>query len=146
MTTLGDAILVGIRAAILDDSTLTDGLGEYEGDPAVLTRVPVPVGATYPMIVIPPAVAVSDGDGLSASRPILVRDLMVYGRQPDHYRIVETLGYMLREKFHRDRSSFAVEGYHVIAVAAQGPVPAPVDDDQTVGRRTTLTIQLQPEG
>lgn len=143
---LGEAFLIGMRAAILDDDALTDGLGGFEGEPAVLTRVPVPAEATYPMIVIPPATVVSDGDGLDASRPILVRDLMVYGQQPAHFRIVETLGYMLRQKFHRDRFAFTVEGFRVIAVTAQGPTPAPVDDDQTVGRRVGLTIELQPEG
>lgn len=144
--TLGEALLVGLRTSILDDEALVDGLGGYEGEPAVHTKVPVPIESGYPMIVIPPATVVSDGDGLGASRPVAVRDLFVYGQQPDHFRLVETLGYMLRRKFHRDRFAFTVEGYRVIAVTAQGPVPAPVDDDMTVGRRVGLTIQLQPEG
>lgn len=144
--TLGEALLTGLRNAIVEDDAIAVDLGGYEGEPAVLTRVPIPVEAEYPMIVIPPATVVSDQDGLNASRPVLVRDLMAYGQQPAHFRTVEALGYMLREKFHRNRFAFSVEGYRVIAVTAQGPTPAPVDDDQTVGRRVELRIELQPEG
>lgn len=145
---LADAVPAGLRTSLMSDTDVTSALGGYEGEPAIFTRVPVPTidADAYPMIVIPPAAAVSDEDGLSASHPILVRDLMVYGQQPDHFRVVERLGYMLREKFHRSRFAFAVEDHRLIAVTVQGPAPAPTDDDTTVGRRVTLTIELQPEG
>jgi hypothetical protein len=76
-------------------------------------------------------------------------DLAVYGRKgkpgtaQDQTRVVERLGFRLRTHFHRQKFSVQPEGFSVIDVRAGGPVPAPTDDDQTIGRLVSLIVRLR---
>jgi hypothetical protein len=129
-----------IRATLMADVAITGLLTEWNGEAAIFTRRPVPTNAVSPIIVVSPDVSVTDIDALVSRRPVVVRDIIVYGDQPDHYRTVEVLGYLIREMFHRQRLSISPADYQVIDIIATGPRPAPTDDDTTVARVVTLTI------
>lgn len=124
---------------------LAADLSQYGGEPAVFTRRPVPQGATYPHIIISPDVAIGDQDGLTSPRPVVLRDIAIYGLQPDQYRLVEQLGYAVRALFHRQKWAITPEGYDVIDIVARGPTPGPTDDDTTVARIVGLTIRLRSQ-
>ena len=132
-----------ILAAIKTDPTITGLLSTFQGEPAIATRRPVNDGMEYPLIAISPDVAVNDADALTSFRPVVIRDIIVYGNQPDDYRTVEQIGYRLRDLFHRNRDVIIPTGFDVIAVTATGPRAAPTSDDETVGRVVSLTIQLR---
>lgn len=139
-----------LREALLGMPDITDRLGTYVAEPSIFTRRPVPSGATYPAIVIPPDVFIGDEDGLTSSRPVISRDIAVYAQltrqmddqQIDGYREVETLGYALRDAFHRRKDVLVVEGFHVIDIVAIGPIVAPASDERMIGRVVSLTIRL----
>jgi hypothetical protein len=138
---------VNTARAILDrlrsDTEVMGLVAQWRGGPSIHTRRPVPSDATYPMLVVAPEAAISDEDGLTNDRPVIVRDVVAYGHQPDQLRDVERLGYAVRRLFHRvDRHLFPVSGYNVLDVVAQGPTSAPTDDETKAGRRVQLTIRL----
>lgn len=145
-----------LREAILGMYTVTDLLGTYGNEPSIFTRRPVPGEATYPMVVISPDAAVFNQDALVSFRPVVLRDLAVYGQenatrngtQVSDYRTVETIAYDLRERFHRRRDVifFPDDDYHVIDVVAAGPLVAPTGDDRLIGRVVPLTIRLLKKG
>lgn len=134
-----------LRTAISANTTITGLIQTWAGEPAVFTRRPAPAGAEYPFVMIGPDRSVTDADGLTSNRPIAVRDIAVYGIAKDHYREVEMAARSLRELFHRNRWSLAVTGWDVIEVQAAGPIPAPTDDEKTIGRLVSLTIQLREQ-
>lgn len=136
-------ILAPLYAAVSADTRITSALGLFNGVPSIHTRRPVPVGATYPMVVIGPIITQTDLDGLADNRPRITIDINAYGQQPDKYRAIEVLGQVLRQIFHRQRRAISVDGYSVTAISAAGPYPAPTDDEKFVGRRITLTIDLK---
>jgi hypothetical protein len=130
---------------LLNDIVIDAALPAYNSGKAIFTRRPVPSDAPYPMIVISPDVSVSEADGIRDDRPIVVRDIAVYGRNEPAaaYRQVEDIAYAVRHIFHRQRQSLFTNGeYDVIDVRASGPRPAPTDDQQTVGRLVELTVRL----
>lgn len=139
-----------IRTAILADSTITGSLPSYLGAASVHTRIPLPTGISLPYIVIGPDVAISDYDGLRSDRPLVLRDIYVYGEagstRQDDYRTVEILGYAIRDLFHRAKSVLSVDDYDVVSVTASGPIVAPSSDEEIVGRVVTLTIRLRSQG
>lgn len=141
-------LAVPLRAAIIDDSDIAPLLATYSGAPACFTRRPVPSNATYPLVVISPDITSTDEDILAGERPVVVRDIAIYGQNDTvaQYRTVEEIGYLTRALFHRRKDVLSISGYRVIDIVAQGPMPAPTDDEQTVGRLVTLTIRLQPQG
>lgn len=134
-----------IRTAIISNVGITALLGQYVGAPAVFTRRPAPAVLTYPAVMISPDVANTDEDGLTDDRPVVVRDITVYGQNdtPEKYRVIEALGYALRQLFHRQKRALQIDGFRVIDLVVSGPIPAPVDDEQTVGRIVTLTVRLE---
>ena len=132
-----------IYAAITGDATITGLLSEYNTNPAVFTRRPIPADAVYPYILINPDASVTDLDSLNSDRPVIIRDIAVYGQQPDDYRSIEQVGYLLRDLFHRNRFSLTNADYNIVLITASGPNVAPVDDDHTVGRMVSLRIQLE---
>lgn len=140
-----------LRDAVMGLTDITDLLGTYAGEPSIFTRRPVPGEGTYPMVVISPDIALTDQDALINFRPVIMRDLAIYGQtiretselgQQDDYRSIETIGYALREAFHRHREMVSVPDYNVIDIIASGPIPAPTGDDRLLGRVVTLTIRL----
>lgn len=136
-----------LRSAILTNTSVTALLSTWQGEPAVFTKRPVPANATYPLIVVSPDASVGNIDFLSARLPMPRRDLIVYGRQnedPDQYRAVEAIAYLLRQQFHRQK--FSVDpgpGYQLIELVVTSVMPAPVDDVNTVARAVLLHFKLR---
>ncbi len=133
-----------LRAALIGHAPITTLLSAYEASPSVFTRRPAPPDVVYPIIMISPDIVIGDNDGLDDYRPVQERDVTVYGlnNTATDYRTVEELGYLIRDLFHGQRTVITVSGWSVIMIKARGPSPAPVDDDKTVARRVTLTVQL----
>lgn len=130
-------------SALSSDPSITTPLGAYLSGKSIFTRRPVPESALYPMIVVSPDITVTNEDALVSRRPMVVRDVIAYGEQDSDYRIVENLGYLIRDKFHRQKDSLTVTNYQIIDIVASGPFVAPTDDDQHLARGVSLTIRLQ---
>lgn len=135
-----------LRTALVGAAPITALLGIFSGAPSVHTRRPVPSTAGYPMIITAGDVAVSDEDALADSIPVITRDISIYGEAVAHFRDVESLGYLVRDLFHRQHFAISVPGHEVIDITATGPFVAPTSDDQYVGRMVTLRIRLQATG
>lgn len=137
-----------IREAILLEPTIADDLGEYSHEPAVFTRRPIPQDAPDLYILINPPAAIGDEDPLNAERTVWMGDIAIYGKKAapgsdeDDTRTVEALGFRVRRFLHRQKWALQVGGFHVIDIRASGPVPAPVDDDKTIGRIVSLIVRL----
>lgn len=133
-----------IRSALIGASSVTGELTAYKGSFPIFTRRPVPEDAPFPMVVVSSGFQAGEQDGINDQRPVLVRDVLVYGRNDiaEKYRQVETIAFAVRELFHRQRDSIAVSGWSVVDVLASGPSPAPTDDEQTAGRLVELTVRL----
>lgn len=132
-----------LRASLKAAAPIASQLGVWNGDPAIYTRRPVPGDAPAPFVLINPDAAITDQDGTNAPRPIIQRDILIVGNQPKDYRVVEALGYTMREHFHRKpQSIIAPEGYHCVLIIVSGPTPAPVDDPTQVARAIHLTVWL----
>jgi hypothetical protein len=133
-----------LRAAVLQAAPLSTPLALYENEPGVFTRRPVPSEAGYPMCVISPPVSVGDVDFLKARFPTPRYDIGFYGRQPDDYRVVENLAFLARRLFHRNRFALdLVPDYAVMEIVATGPMAAPTDSAQIVGRMILLRFKLE---
>jgi hypothetical protein len=139
-----------IRAAILAQGPITALLGKYKAQPSIFTRRPVPAEAKDPIVLInDPASLVDSNSALSKDSPVIVIDVAIYGKKGapgstvDQTREVQEVGMLIRELFNRNRWALSPSGFHVIDVRAAGPVPAPVDDDKTIGRIVTLTVSLR---
>lgn len=133
-----------LRTAIVGATAITSLLTAYKNSFPVFTRRPAPTDAPPIIIMISPDIAKTDEDGLSDERPVILRDVSVFGPNNDAepYRDVETIAGHVFDLFHRNRNAITVPGWHVVAITATGPIPAPTDDDQTVARLVTLRIQL----
>lgn len=139
-----------LRTALLDDATITAQLPAYAGSKTVFTRRPVPDNAEYPMIIVSADVGIVDEDGIDDQRPVITRDVAVFGRNDvaESYRQVEDIGFLVRDLFHRRRDSIVVPGWNVIDVRAAGPFSVSggrVEESvhsQTNGRIVTLTVRL----
>lgn len=144
----GDAsmdLMGPLYVALADDTFITSRLGTFMS-PAIFTRMPIPdEQATYPMIVVQPPSLIGNEDGLVVRRPVLNIAVVVYGAQDDQYRTVEELGYYIRNKFHRQKRSITVNGFSIIDIVANGPIPGPTDDFRHVARAVTLTIRMSEE-
>lgn len=140
MTDLGPSI----RTAILGNPTITSKLATWQGAPSIHTRRPVPPDAPYPMIAISPDITYGDQDFLNSPLSVIMRDVIVYGHQPDDYRVVEEIAYSLREMFHRKEWALGNTAFHVVSINAQGPSIAPTEQiTSLLGRVVTLTVRIQ---
>lgn len=145
MTDVGPAL----RAAVIANAAISSELSQWQGEPAVFTRLPIPEDATFPCVVIPFDASTLDQDALVSRRTVIMRDIMVYGNiaapgtSDDDTRIVDDIARELRTMFHRNKAALVNTSYHVIDIVVNGPRPAPVDDDKTVGRMVTLTLRIQ---
>lgn len=133
-----------IRAALIAETGVTANLSAYKGSYPVFTRRPAPEDVVYPIVMVSPDVSKDDQDGIDDSRPIIVKDVTVYGlnNTSANYRTVEAVARTIHNLFHRQRDAIDVTGWGVIQIIARGPIPAPTDDDQLVARMVSLTIQL----
>lgn len=121
---------------------MLEGLAIYHGAKAVFTKRPVPVDCGFPLIITAGYVTYGDQDFIDDEMADLTRDIAIYGSKPDHYRIVEQIGFDVRDLFHRKRESLIVSGWNVVDIRCSGPIDAPVDDDMTIGRIVTLRVRL----
>lgn len=137
-------LAIPFRNALVASSAVTAKLTAYKGSYPVFTHRPVPTDAPYPMIVVSPDISLTDQDGINDFRPVQVRDIAVYGLNDTtaKYRNVEVLGYLVRQMFHGNRLAISVPDWNVVDINAIGPIPAPTDDDKTVARLVSLTVQL----
>ena len=141
-------LLPALRDAVIAAPNVTVELATWRNEPAVFTRRPVPEDASDPMVIINPPSAVAFADGLSADRPVVRHDIVVYGAKAapgspgDQTRVVERIAFAIRDHLHRNRFSVQADGFHVVDVRAGGPIAAPVDDDQTVGRVVSVSVSL----
>ena len=136
-----------IRTALIGASGVTDELSAYKGSFPVFTKIPVPDDAPVKIVLVSSGLTIGENDGLTDERPVVGRDVMFYGRRStdpnqDEYRAVERMAFASHALFHRQRLSITVSGWSVVDITASGPAPAPVDDEQTVGRMISLTISL----
>ena len=133
-----------LRSALVGAGAVTALLPVYSGTYPVFTRRPAPADAPFPMILVSPDISMIDRDGVNDQRPIVERDVAVYGENDtaQKYRNVEALAYAVRDLFHRQRAAITVAGWTVVQITARGPHPAPTDDNQAVGRLVVLTIEL----
>lgn len=132
-----------IRTALVDDDGIAGMLAQWAGEPGVHTRRPAPADAGYPLIIVSGNITAGDRDGLRSRRPVITRDVTIYGENPAHYREVEELGVLVHALFHRNRWAISVPGFHVIDIVSSGPMIAPTDDDKTVARVVPLVISLK---
>lgn len=137
-----------IREALIGDTAIATELATWNNEPAVFTRRPVPDDAGFPQAIVNDAAAISDEDGLTSDRPVWMGDVVFYGRKAapgsteDQTREVQQTAIRARRLFHRQKWALQVGGFHVIDIRASGPVPAPVDDDKTIGRVVSLIVRL----
>lgn len=132
-----------LRDALVGNASITALLPNFQGSKTVFTRRPVPANAPYPMLVVSSDVSVFDEDGILDFRPIATRTIIAYAQNdtPEHYRVADTLAYLVRDLFHRQWRAIVVPSWKVVDIQANGPDPAP-SDDQTEGRVVTLAIRL----
>ncbi len=137
-------LAVPLRTAVIGHAPVTAKLSAYKGSWPVFTRRPAPADATPPYVMVSPDISSTNQDGINDERPVLVRDISVYGMNdtPAKYVTVEEIGYLLHHLFHSQRLSITVPGWHVIQITSRGPIPVPADDDKMVGRMVSLTIEL----
>lgn len=139
-------VLPAVYAAITGNSSITALLGTWNTNTSVFTKRPVPERASYPMIIINPPFSITNPeDALVERRPLISLDIAVYGEQEKHYRDVDAVAFLIRNQFHRIRTALTVSGYVVYEIVTTGPIPAPADDEEHIGRAVTLNIKLQPE-
>lgn len=136
-------IAPAIRAALINESTISGLLTEWQNDPAIFTRRPVPEDAAPPYISISEDISITDEDYLNSKHPIVVRDIIAIGHDPDDYRAVEQLGYSIRDLFHRQRFSITLDGFTVLDIRANGPRAVTPGDDEFVARLVSVTFLLR---
>lgn len=145
-------LLISLREAGLANTYITDRLGTYGAEPSIFTRRPVPDGATYPALCFSPQISKTDQDFLTSRIPVVRYDATTYGEggppfsDNDHYRVVEEIAFELHEMFHRkplvlDEGLFS-QGYRVVDIVANGPIPVPTESERLIGRAVMLTIRL----
>lgn len=132
-----------IRTALLADAGITALLSTWQTAAAVFTRRPTPTAVVRPLIVVSEDISITDADALRSDRPIVIRDILIYGDQPDHFRDIETLGYLVRDLFHRNKGSVISTTYDIIDIRASGPRAAPTSDAEVVGRMVSLTFIMR---
>ena len=132
-----------IRTAIINEAPISGLLSEWQGEPSVFTRRPTPPNVSGVMVVISEDIALNDFDGLDSDRPMVIRDVAVYGDNPDDYRTVELVAYEIRKLFHRSKLSITNDEYYIIDMVATGPRSAPTSDEEIIGRVVTLTVKLR---
>lgn len=133
-----------VRAALVADAAITAELAAYRGSFPIFTRAPVPDDAPYPLVVLGAQLQVGEEDGISDERPVVTCDIAAYGQNDTaaKFRAVDRIGRAVHALFNRRRGAITISGWGVTSITASGPAPAPVDDEQTVGRRVTVTFRL----
>lgn len=132
-----------IRSALIGSADISAALAVYLGEPAVFTKRPAPGDAGYPLAMVSPDITLGNEDAVNRLRPIVTRDVSIFGQNPSDYRTVESLGYLVRALFHRKRFAIVVPNFQVVEIVAAGPRIAPADDDDHLCRLVSLRIRLR---
>lgn len=137
---------VAIRSHILNDEIIAPLLPNYQGSEPIFTRRPVPTDAPYPLVLVSSLVSDNPLDYLSCQRRILTYDIATYGKNdtPANYRTVEQIANRIQAIFHR-MPKYALNmptGSSLIRVSATGPIIAPVDTNDTVGRVVICNFEV----
>lgn len=129
---------------LLGMPAVTSVLAPYKNTFPVFRRRPVPQDTPYPAIVISQNISARDEDSLDGARPVLDRDIAVYGQNLDvaSYNAVESIANTIYQSAHRHPELIIVPDWHVMSMVARAPMAAPTDDFKTVGRVVRLTIRL----
>src|SRR5437764_1427899 len=96
-----------ILFALLHNAQVVSRLPNYVDSKTIFTRRPPPTDAPYPMILISHDIAKQNLDGISDLRPMITRDIAVYGFNDGsiNYRTVEALANIVFGQFHRRRAA-----------------------------------------
>lgn len=132
-----------IRTALVNDAIVIGLVSEWEGEPAVFTRTPIPGDVEPIMVVVSPNVSYVNLGALNSERPQIIKDIHVHGDQPDQYREVETVANQIQSIFDRNRFAISVDDYNIVRIDATGPVPGAGNDENSVSRVVTITILAQ---
>jgi hypothetical protein len=135
-----------IRSVILNNVEISSLLPNYNGSEPIFTRRPVPTDAPYPLVLISHVVADNQIDYVKCGRRVLTYDLAVYGLNDSaaNYRKVEQIARLIATKFHRI-APYAISmptGSSLIQSTVIGPLSAPVDDNNKVGRVVILNLEV----
>lgn len=132
-----------IRDAILSSSDITSLLDSYKSSYPVFTRRPVPDDAPPIVIVISQDVTSDYQDGINDFRPVIVRDVVVFGpNEPaSQFRRVQQIARHIHSLFHHSRHVLNVQDWTTVLIIATGPVSLP-QDDQTVAEAVTIQVTL----
>jgi len=138
-----------IREYLLNDVTISSLLPTYNGSKTIFTRRPAPEAAPYPMVLISPLVGDLENDFVTCGRRTLTHDIVVYGLNDiaTNYRNVETIARHIQTIFHR-MPSYSLDmptGSSLIEATAIGPLSAPVDDENKVGRIIITNFEIHLE-
>ncbi len=129
------------------DSTLTSLLGEYGGEPSVLTKRPLPPGfditANGPYI-LSTGEAVQDpgpADVKNSKGREIVRDIFCFSKLSSSAMVVEAIAERVRFLF--QRQVFSITGFSIIVAEVSGPIEA--DEDDALGRLLSVRLVLQED-
>jgi hypothetical protein len=137
------ALSNAIYAALSGSAALTAKLGTFDGGPAIFTQEPIPDAATRPVVLASRTISDEPDDpiGQGVEGRIIARDIAVYGSATANFRAVVEAAEIIRGLIHRKR--IVVSGWQTVIVLASGPVVAPVDGPQEIGRLITAIFRLR---
>jgi len=133
------AISKGFYDTMANDSTLTDLLTVFNGEPAIFTTIPVPAGATLPWIITEGEVSVIPDDTKNSEGREIIRDIRCYDHAGGSAVRVETIAERVRYLFHHQ--TIAIAGFDNPISIVTGPTT--FDEDDTYGRIVTVRLNLQ---
>lgn len=133
-----------LRTALISSGAITSLLVPYKNSYPIFTRRPVPDDAPDIGIIISSDIITDEQDGINDFRPIITRDIIIYGPNDipaDKYRRVEQLSFEVRNLFHNKSDVITVPGWTVVLITVNGPLPI-YREDQSVLTAVTLAIRL----
>lgn len=140
MNTLPEA-LYDVMAA---SAPLTALLGSFKTVPSIFTVRPVPDEATRPVVLAEDVISDLPFDVINTTGRQVIYDIRIEGRAPENTAGVKAGAELIRNLFHRN-TGFVVPGWKLVSVSAAGPVRAPTNSQQDIGRIVTLTLRLRPD-
>lgn len=135
-----------IRDRIIDDTSITDELDVYNGEPAVFDdQAPDDYLALQDKacIVIPAPTAHENASTLTETIWAAARDLRVYAKRSGSVAALDVLAEAVRDLFHLRPGEIVVDGGVCTIATASGPLGAPTTDPSIVGRRIPLRLEIQ---
>lgn len=138
MRALTDAIVDRLVA----DTTLTDLLAVYLGEPAVFAFTPVPPDAELPFGVVSAPASDTEIAAKDREHRSIVRAVSFYEDAEGSTQVVEDAAERARELLNRDPVDLTGSGWTAYLAQVDGPSEAPTDDTM-YGRRLDVTYNLR---